>query len=71
MGLLGTTTEQSYYSQSQTFTGDGSGSSGTVAFTLATTSFPTLPTAETQFDVFINNIQISSSNSRTKKSFTI
>lgn len=62
MGLLGTTTEQSYYSQSQTFTGDGSGSSGTVAFTLATTSFPTLPTAETQFDVFINNIQISSSN---------
>ena len=62
MGLLGTTTEQSYYSQSQTFTGDGSGSSGTVAFTLTTTFFPTLPTAETQFDVFINGIQVSSSN---------
>ena len=62
MGLLGTTTEQSYYNQSQTFTGDGSGGSGTVAFTLTTTFFPTLPTAETQFDVFINGVQISSSN---------
>ena len=62
MGLLGTTTEQAYYSQSQTFTGDGSGSSGTVAFTLTTAFFPTLPTAETQFDVFINGVQISSSN---------
>ena len=62
MGLLGTTTEQAYYNQSQTFTGDGSGSSGTVAFTLTTTFFPTLPTAETQFDVFINGVQISSSN---------
>ena len=41
MGLLGTTTEQAYYSQSQTFTGDGSGSSGTVAFTLTTALFPT------------------------------
>ena len=62
MGLLGTTTEQSYYNQSQTFTGDGSGSSGKVAFTLTTTFFPTLPTAETQFDVFIDGTQISSSN---------
>ena len=62
MGLLGTTTEQSYYSQSQTFTGDGSGSSGTLAFALTTAFFPTLPTAETQFDVFINGVQISSSN---------
>ena len=62
MGLLGTTTEQSYYSQSQSFTGDGSGSSGTVAFALTTAFFPTLPTAETQFDVFINDIQVSSSN---------
>ena len=62
MGLLGTTTEKSYYSQSQTFTGDGSGSSGTVAFTLTTAFFPTLPTFETEFDVFINGTQISSSN---------
>ena len=62
MGLLGTTTEQSYYKQSQTFTGDGSGSSGTVAFTLTTAFFPTLPTFETEFDVFINGTQISSSN---------
>jgi len=61
MGLLGTTTEQAYYSQSQTFTGDGSGSSGTVAFTLTTAFFPTLPTAETQFDVFADGTQLSSS----------
>ena len=62
MGLLGTTTEQSYYSQSQTFTGDGSGGSGTVAFTLTTAFFPTLPTFETEFDVFINGVKISRSN---------
>jgi|TARA_R110000764_G_scaffold149769_1_gene237459 hypothetical protein len=62
MGLLGTTTEQSYYSQNQTFTGDGSGSSGTVAFALTTTFFPTLPVFETEFDVFINGTQISTSN---------
>ena len=65
MGLLGTTTQESYYNQSQSAWGEtinGSGSSGTVAFTLTTAYFSTLPTAETQFDVFINGKQVSSSN---------
>ena len=58
MGLLGTTTQESYYNLTQSFTGNGS----TTAFTLTTAYFDPLPTAETQFNVFINDIQISSSN---------
>jgi len=58
MGLLGTTTQESYYNLTQSFTGNGS----TTAFALTTASFDPLPTAETQFNVFINDIQISSSN---------
>ena len=57
MGLLGTTTEQSYYSQSQSFTA----TSSQTRFILTTTFFPTLPTAETQFDVFADGVQVSSS----------
>ena len=57
MGLLGTTTEQSYYSQSQSFTA----TSSQTRFILTTSFFPTLPTAETQFDVFSDGVQISSS----------
>ena len=57
MGLLGTTTEQSYYSQSQSFTA----TSSQTRFILTTTFFPTLPTAETQFDVFADGVQLSSS----------
>jgi len=58
MGLLGTTTAESYYSQSQSFTGNGS----TKVFALTKTNFPTLPAAITDFEVFINEIIISPNN---------
>jgi|TARA_R100001082_G_scaffold9397_1_gene5336 hypothetical protein len=57
MALL-SKTQEAYYNQSQTFTGNGS----TTAFTLTTTYFTTLPSAETEFEVFIEGTQISSSN---------
>ena len=56
MGLLGTTTEQSYYSQSQSFTA----TSGQTAFILTKTYFPTIPAAVTDFDVFVDGTLISS-----------
>ena len=58
MGLLGTTTQQSYYNQSKSWTGDGS----TLSFNVADSDFPTRPTQQTQIRVFINNIEISKSN---------
>ena len=58
MGLLGTTTQESYYNQSQTFTGDGS----TTAFVLTDAYFPVVPDLKTEFEVFINNTLIKSSN---------
>jgi hypothetical protein len=58
MGLLGTTTQESYYNQSQSFTGDGS----TYVFTLSITYFPTLPTTEEQFEIYINDILINPNN---------
>ena len=58
MGLLGTTTQESYYNQSQTFTGNGS----TTAFVLTDAYFPVVPDLKTEFEVFINNILIKSSN---------
>tara|TARA_R100000278_G_scaffold40920_1_gene36038 strand:+ start:473 stop:1642 length:1170 start_codon:yes stop_codon:yes gene_type:complete len=58
MGLLGTTTQQSYYNQSKSWTGDGT----TVSFNVADSDFPTRPTQQTQIIVFINNIEISKSN---------
>ena len=50
MGLLGTTTEQSYYSQSQSFTA----TNNQTAFILTKTFFPTIPALITDFDVFVN-----------------
>ena len=58
MGLLGTTTQESYYNISQSFSGNGTAK----VFQLLTTSFDPLPTNENQFNVFINGRQISSSN---------
>jgi len=62
MGLLGTTTQQSYYNQSKSWTGDGTGGSGTVSFNVAAIDFPTRPTQQTEIRVFIDNIEISTSN---------
>lgn len=58
MGLLGTTTQESYYNQSQTFTGNGS----SFAFTLNTLHFDPLPSAESDFEVFINEKLIDPDN---------
>ena len=57
MALLAKT-QESYYNLSQSFSGNGS----TKIFALTTAYFSTLPTAETQFDVFIDGTQVSSSN---------
>tara|TARA_R100000742_G_C4279614_1_gene104745 strand:- start:9951 stop:11132 length:1182 start_codon:yes stop_codon:yes gene_type:complete len=62
MGLIGTTTEQSYYSQSKSWTGDGTGGSGTLSFNVASTDFPTRPTQQGNIVVFINGIEIAKSN---------
>tara|TARA_R110002020_G_scaffold74823_6_gene191047 strand:- start:3907 stop:5073 length:1167 start_codon:yes stop_codon:yes gene_type:complete len=51
MGLLGTRTEEAYYNQSQSFTGDGS----TTSFTITTSYFTTRPTQQADIDVYINN----------------
>mgnify|MGYP001425278729 CR=1 FL=1 len=58
MGLLGTTTAESYYSQSQSFTGNGTAHQ----FVLLQSSFPTVPTAKEQFEVYINDILINPNN---------
>ena len=57
MALL-SKTQESYYNISQSFSGNGS----TKVFTLTTAYFSTLPTAESQFDVFIDGTQVSKSN---------
>ena len=60
MGLF-TGTQEAYYNQSQSAWStapDGS----QLTFTLTTAYFSTLPTAETQFNVFVDGTQISSSN---------
>jgi len=57
MALLAKT-QESYYNLSQSFSGNGS----TRAFALLTSSFSTLPTLKTQFNVFIDGTQVSSSN---------
>ena len=60
MALL-TKTQESYYNASQSaWSTEPNGSQ--LTFTLTTSYFSTLPTAETQFDVFIDGTQISSSN---------
>jgi len=58
MGLLGTTTQESYYNQSQTFTGDGS----TTSFVLTSVYFPVVPNLKSEFEVFINNVLIKGGN---------
>jgi hypothetical protein len=60
MALL-TKTQESYYNASQSaWSTEPNGSQ--LTFTLTTSYFSTLPTAETQFDVFIDGTQVSSSN---------
>jgi len=51
MGLLGTRTEEAYYNQSQSFTGDGS----TTSFNITTSYFTTRPTQQADINVYINN----------------
>ncbi len=57
MPLL-TATQQSYYNQSKSWTGDGS----TLSFNVAEADFPTRPTQQTNIKVFINNIEIAKNN---------
>ena len=57
MGLI-TQTAEAYYSQQQSFTGNGS----TTAFTLTTTYFPTLPAAKSNIIIFVNGKRINSGN---------
>jgi len=61
MGLLGTTTQQSYYSQTQTTwaeTINGAGSTGTLTFGVTTVYFPTRPTQQADIAVFIDGVEI-------------
>jgi len=61
MGLLGTTTQQSYYSQTQTTwaeTINGAGSTGTLTFSVTTVYFPTRPTQQADIAVFIDGVEI-------------
>jgi len=51
MGLLGTRTEEAYYNQSQSFTGNGS----TTSFNITTSYFTTRPTQQADINVYINN----------------
>ena len=55
---LFTGTQQGYYSQSQSFTGNGT----TTSFNVTTAYFPTRPTQQSEARIFINNIEISKSN---------
>lgn len=57
MGLINVT-QQAYYSQSQSFTGNGSAT----AFTLTTTYFPTLPSAKNKIQIFVNGKEINTAN---------
>ena len=57
MGLINVT-QQAYYSQSQSFTGNGS----TTAFTLTNTYFPTLPSAKADIQIFVNGKEINTAN---------
>ena len=57
MGLINVT-QQAYYSQSQSFTGNGSAT----AFTLTTTYFPTLPSVKANIQIFVNGKEINTAN---------
>jgi hypothetical protein len=54
MGLLGTTTQESYYSISKEFIGDGT----TVTFVLGLADFDPLPSEKEKIEIFINNIRV-------------
>jgi len=51
-------TQQGYYDQSQSFTGDGA----TLTFNVTTAYFTTRPTQQADIQIFINNTEISKSN---------
>ena len=51
-------TQENYYQQSQTFTGDGS----TKLFDLLTTHFPTIPSSKSDIRVFVNRQEIDVDN---------
>ena len=57
MGLINVT-QQAYYSQSQSFTGNGSAT----AFTLTTAFFPALPSAKDKIQIFVNGKEINTAN---------
>tara|TARA_R100000995_G_scaffold84884_1_gene65510 strand:- start:703 stop:1851 length:1149 start_codon:yes stop_codon:yes gene_type:complete len=57
MGLI-TQTQEAYYNRTQTFTGDGSDRT----FDLLTSSFTTLPTTATQFQIAVNGKLINTAN---------
>ena len=57
MGLINVT-QQAYYSQSQSFTGNGSAT----AFTLTTAFFPSLPSAKDKIQIFVNGKEINTAN---------
>ena len=51
-------TQENYYQQSQTFTGDGS----TKLFDLLTTHFPSIPSSKSDIRVFVNRQEIDVDN---------
>tara|TARA_Y100000361_G_scaffold143610_1_gene150795 strand:- start:1356 stop:2516 length:1161 start_codon:yes stop_codon:yes gene_type:complete len=57
MGLI-TNTQESYYNQSQSFTGNGT----LTEFTLTTSFFPTLPSTKAQIKITIDGKEINSAN---------
>ena len=57
MGLI-TQTQEAYYNRTQTFTGDGSDRT----FDLLTSSFTTLPTAASQFQISVSGKLINTAN---------
>jgi hypothetical protein len=62
MGLLGTTTQESYYQQSQSKWSTAPNGIAT-AFTLTTSYFPTLSDlVKTEIRVFVNNVEIDTAN---------
>ena len=54
MGLLGTTTQESYYSISKLFTGDGI----TTSYTVTLDDFNPLPSSQDKIEIFVNNIRL-------------
>ena len=57
MGLINVT-QEAYYSQSQSFTGNGSAT----AFTLTTAFFPALPSAKNKIQIFVDGKEINTAN---------